>query len=326
MVWHLLRPLFVKVRRESIPGSGLPIVPYLFVLFSSIGLFLVWNGLLWNAPREASHVERFAVSYLAVIPIAAALLLAFRRLGWTHLITTTGSVWAIKMVVTAVLYEAVARGTATNLHAIAPPRPQIVQARGAEYRPAASAFASGVIQGRVLRAGQPVSGALVFLDEPAPGLAVPAAEPLRMEIRGSAYERSLYVAHSDDEAQLWNHDAVLHTAHFYSKGNIPKNRPTPPSVIAQPFELPEPGLYHVRCDNHPGEATWLLVVDHPYLTHSAADGSFTLAQVAAGPVRVVAVEVDEQGAYRAEGRATVRVGASSELTLDLADLRESSLK
>ncbi len=316
----------MKVRRESIPGSGLPIVPYLFVVLSSIGLFLVWDGLLWNAPREASHVGRFAVSYLAVIPVAAVLLVALRRLGWTQIITTTGSVWAIKMVVTAVLYQAFARGTATDLHAIAPPKPKVVQARGAEYRPAVGAFASGTIQGRVLRAGQPVTSAMVFLDEPAPGAAAPPSETVTMNIRGSAYDRPLYVVRSDDEARLWNHDAVLHTAHFRGLGHEPKNRPTPPSVIAQPFELPDPGLYHVRCDNHPREATWILVIDHPYLVQTAWDGSFTLPSVAPGPVRVVAALVDEQGAYRAEGRATVRVGETFELTLDLSDLRESSLK
>lgn len=316
----------MNLRRESIPGSGLPIAPYLFVLFSSIGLFLVWNGLLWNAPREASHVGRFAVSYLAVIPIAALLLLIVRRLHWTQLITTTGSVWAIKMVVTALLYQAFARGTATNLHAVAPPKPQIVQARAAEYHPASGLFASGTVEGRVLRAGLPVPSAVVFLDGPAPGSAVSVGNLVTLDIRGSAYSSPLYVVSTDDEVKLWNHDSVLHTAHLRGNGLVPKNKPTPPAGFAQPFDLPETGLYHIRCDNHPEESTWLLVIDHPYVTRTNADGSFSLPKVAAGPVRVVALEVDAQGAYRAEGRATVRASETAELTLDLADLRESSLK
>jgi plastocyanin len=298
----------------------------LFVLFSSIGLFIVWNGLLWNAPREASHVGRFAVSYLAVIPIAALLLLMMRRLRLTHLITTTGTVWSIKLVVTALLYQVFARGTATNLHAIAPTRAQIVQTRGAEYRAATGAFASGVIQGKVLRAGQPVAGAVVFLDNPAPGAEAPDAQPLTLEIRGQSYEKPLFWARPGDDVKIWNHDAVLHTAHLYGKGLVPKNHPAPPSAVAQPFTLPDTGLYHVRCDNHPSESAWLLVLDHPYLTQTAADGSFSLPRVAAGQARVVAIEAGEQGAYRAEGRATVAAGQAADLTLDLADLRESSLR
>ena len=64
----------MKARRELIPGSGLPAPALLTLLAASVGLFLVYNGLLWRAPREASHVARFAVSYLVVIPLAVAFL------------------------------------------------------------------------------------------------------------------------------------------------------------------------------------------------------------------------------------------------------------
>jgi hypothetical protein len=32
------------------------------------------------------------------------------------------------------------------------------------------------------------------------------------------------VAHTEDEVQVWNHDAVLHTAHLHGRGTNAKNR------------------------------------------------------------------------------------------------------
>ena len=104
-------------RSAGVPGTGLPAAPYALIVVISVALFMVWGGLLWRAPREASHVWRFAVSYLVVIPLAAVALLAVRRLTWAHVTAATGSIWAIKLLVTATLYMFLARGTNTRLEA-----------------------------------------------------------------------------------------------------------------------------------------------------------------------------------------------------------------
>src|SRR5262245_25191891 len=125
------RPATVIDRRESIPGTGLPSAALGSILLASVALFVMWNGLLWRAPREASHVGRFVV-----VPLSAALLVVLRRLSWARLVTTTGTVWALKLLITAVLYQALARGTATHLVA-APPPPSALfagAARGADRR------------------------------------------------------------------------------------------------------------------------------------------------------------------------------------------------
>ncbi len=85
----------------------------------SVALFLFWGEPLWTARREASHVGRFAFSYLLVIPAAALLLAAYRRLTWSHLVGATGTAWGIKLVVTSALYFSLTRGTA---HDARPPR------------------------------------------------------------------------------------------------------------------------------------------------------------------------------------------------------------
>jgi plastocyanin len=310
----------MNARRESIPGSGLPAPALLGLLTVSVGLFLVYNGLLWRAPREASHVARFAVSYLAVVPLAAGALLALRRLTWTHLVTSTGVVWAAKMVITAVLYQAFARGTATQLQAVAPPATAITSAsrpRPTEYHAAAS-FASGAIHGRVTRQGRPVAGAVVFLDAPAAGRPAPAPGRVDLAIHASSYAAPLYLAHVDDEIRVANKDGALHTFHVSGAGRLPPNRPVPPEAESPAFSIPDPGVYHVHCDNHPGESTWIVVVDHPYAVVTGDDGAFSLDGVPAGDARVSAVAASpSEGARRATARAVVTASGAIDLTLDM---------
>lgn len=312
-------------RSTDVPGTGLPIATYSALVALSVALFLFWGGALWSAPREASHVARFAVSYLAVIPVGALLLLASRRLSWSHLIATVGSVWAIKMFITVGLYEAFARGTATELLAVAPPRPDATPARSADYRPATGRFPAGAIHGRVLQGVEGVAGAIVYLDAPGPGKRAAASTQVDLVIQGSRYDAPLYLVHTDDRARIFNRDAVLHTLHFHGPGRTLANRPLPPSAGPQAIELPDPGLVQLRCDNHPGESAWMVVADHPYATISGSGGEFALDGVPSGPARVIAVSAGSTWARRAEARAMVTEGVALELSLDLADLRESSL-
>lgn len=314
----------MQKRSSVVPGTGLSILAYAALVTLSVALFLFVGGALWKAPREATHLARFAVSYLAVIPLGALLLAASRRFSWAHLVATTGSVWALKMVITVVLYQAFARGTATELVSAAPPPPSTAVTRSTEYRPAAGPFAQGTLHGRVVQSGKSVAGAIVYLDAPGPGMPVFAASSVDLVVQGSRYEKPIYLVQGEDRVRLINRDSSLHTLHFHGPGRLPANRPLPPSAEPQTLELPDPGFYQVRCDNHPGEGAWIVVADHPYVTVTDEGGEFTLAAVPLGQARVVAVAAGHGGAQRAEARVAVAQGQVSQLTLDLADLRESA--
>jgi len=316
----------MKTRQETIPGTGLPLVPFLVLLAGSVALFLGYGGLLWRAPREASHVMRFVVSYLAVIPFGALLLLGLGRWSWPHLVTTTGAVWSFKMVITAVLFQFVARGTATQLQAVAPPT-SAISGQGAEPRAdyhssGSGSFTAGSLRGYVRRSGKAVAGAVVFVDAPAPGRAAAPGQHVDLEIAAARYAEPLYLAHVDDAVRLVNHDGTLHTAHFSGAGRLPPTRPMPPAAGPLPVSFPEPGVFRVRCDNHPGEGTWLVVVDHPYATRTAADGSFSLDGVPAGEVRLIAVAVESLAAHRARAHAVVRSAETVEIDVDLDSAQE----
>ena len=82
---------------RSFLGSGMPVVAYGLLLVGSVCLFVVWGGPLWRVTHTDSHVSRFVVSYLSIIPISAIILLALQRFTWTHFLTAIGTLWAIKL-------------------------------------------------------------------------------------------------------------------------------------------------------------------------------------------------------------------------------------
>ena len=292
------------VSRKILPGIGLSPGSYGLLLALSIGLFLFWGGPFWSAGREASHLGRLVVSYLAVIPLAAILLSWAGRLTWTHFLTACGSAWAIKMVITVVLYEAFA-GTGAPLQ----PRKAgelSASTRGAHYQPAQTEFPSSLLFGAVTRDHHPVSDAVVFLEAPPPG--APLLQPRRVEvvIEGAKYNETIYVARRSDSLVVLNQDSALHTIRFAIEGRAHSSQPLPASPAPRVLALPAPGLYRLSCANHRSELAWLLVLDHPYATRTDQTGRFTLKDVPIREVNVSALAVFEGRLLRGDVRTAGR--------------------
>jgi hypothetical protein len=274
----------------------------LLVAFS-VALFLFWGGPLWTASREASHVGRFAFSYMLVLPAAALLLLAARRFSWSHLACATGSAWGIKLVITSALYFSLARGTAhLPTAAVTTSSARGKTAFVADYAPAKGEFPRGTLTGSVLQGNMPVAGAVVFIDRPRPGLALSAeAPPFKMTIAGSRYGGLVYVGRTDGAFEIESRDPVLHTLHLYELGRgsaasgsaaserAVMNVPVPAGGAPRPFPAPEPGAYEARCDTHPTERASVVIADHPYVARTGEEGQFTLAGVPEGPLALVVV-------------------------------------
>jgi hypothetical protein len=81
-------------------------------------------------------------------------------------------------------------------------------------------------------------------------------------------------------------------------------------------------VLRVRCDNHAGEGTWLVVVDHPYVTRAAADGSYAIEGVPAGEVRLHAVAVSGLSAREAITRTVLRAAEAREVDIEFDAAQE----
>jgi hypothetical protein len=300
---------------EAVPGTGLPGPVYSLLLLVSVALFVFWGGPFWRAAPSASHLPRFVASYLLVIPLTATALLAYRHLTWARLVTATATLWGMKLLITAALYIAIPRPA--SYVTAAPPRTRsgvpagAAAAARAEYAPARAGFAAGTLHGRVLRGGMPVDGALVMLVSPPSGAALPAAE--RVELTIPTAREHAAVARTNDEIVSTNLDGRFHTLHFVREGRTVRNESLPGGSSARPVAPLDPGIYDIRCDNHPGEHARIVIVDHPYVARTDGAGRFEMRGVAATDVVVQVVD----GVDAAEQRVVVVEGEVSRVELEL---------
>lgn len=310
------------MKARVVPGTGLPPLTYAALVALSVVLFLFWGGPLWRATASTSHVMRFVVSYAAVIPLAVIVLRLYRRLTLSNVAATTGTAWALKLVITSVLYIAIARGTSAKLIAVQAPTATTLAAAPVvdEYRAAPAGFAAGDLRGVVTQGGAPVAFAVVAIDQPRAGRALAAAGAVDLVIARSRYAEPLYVAHSTDEVRVASRDGVLHTIHVRELGKSVENRPLPPG--AAPSVLPPlaAGLFHLACDNHPGESTRLLVVDHPYVTRADAAGRFAFVGAPAGDARLIAFAPVGDGLARGSAPVHVLFAAATETAIELTTI------
>ena len=217
------------------PGTGLRADVFVALTLTSIAAFVWWGGALWRAPAEASHVSRFVASYLLVIPAAALVLVLGHAWSLGHQVATVGAVWAIKMVVTAVLFGVVARGTATVYAPAQPgeaPRSSDAERRRADEEDDEELVASS---------GPHAVGARVAIADGRPTLEV---------VDVVAGER----------VEVANQDGLLHTAVLVRRDHTLANVPLPPRSTTTLGPFPA-GVTEVRCAHH---------ADEHFLVHASA--------------------------------------------------------
>lgn len=308
------------VRGGTFLGSGLSTITYAAVLLVSVGLFVFWGGPLWAT--KGSHGMRFAVSYLSVIPLAAAALAMSRSFTGTRLGTSVGTLWAIKLVLTAPLYYALAPGGALTEIGAMPTA--AVSAASAPRAPATSApkryaaadgdVAYGTIEGRVEKDGKPVVGAVVVIDAPKPGKPLADAELITVELGDAGFSKAEYLVFVGQPVAITNTGKRIHTAKL-AAGQTLFNAPVPPGSKARAPLLEDPGDFLLRCAVHGDERAALITIDHPYGTMTDASGAFALADVPEGGATVAAVRLVDGKIERVT--ADVNVVASKTATSNL---------
>jgi hypothetical protein len=298
-------------------GSGLRASSMTLVLTASVLVFVFWGGPLWNAPSGSSHIPRIVISYLMVIPIAAAILTVTRRWHWVRLVSSTALLWSAKLLITASLYSLLATGSGNRYEpvATASASTRAVSTAPLGYRPAAQPGPVGRISGIIRYRGTPIAGAVVFLEAPPPGLALEAAHEVGIAVDGASREKTL-VATTHDRVFATHDDARLHTVRLTRDGQATANVPLTPSARSTELPASEPGNYEWACALHADERGTLVVVDHPYAAVSDGAGRFVLAGVAAGEVQLAVVRHGD-----APARRRIRtLGADVKTTIEIEEV------
>lgn len=268
-------------------GTGLSASWLLLILAASLLLFLFWDGPLWSVPDGTSHFGRIALSYAIVMPLAAAALALAKAFTWARLLTTSGLLWAIKLIVTSLLFVILASGTAQHYQPAVATETKLNSEKARRYSPAATLEKPSVIRGKAFDHGRPLVDTLVALEHPTAGRPLSPPAVLELVIAGSKYQSSVFAGTVRDALRVHNRDTELHTLSWRQNGALRVHIPIPPLTGEQRIELPrDPGTYALACENHPTERALFVVFDHPYFTRTQSDGAFELIDVAPGSTSV----------------------------------------
>lgn len=282
---------------EQDPPRGLPFVTRLVILVTVVTLFLLARGPLWRHPWNADAFDSAIFwSYLPIPFLVTGGLLLARRFSWAFLFLESLTITLVKYAITfciALVLWATHDPPPPPPKAPPPPRAAAVVAPPPVPTPIAPER-TGILRGSVKNAaGEPVTGAFVYVTA---GLdAFVFARPtdvVQVENDGAGVHPELVIARAGQDIQGRSLDGHLHTL-LASGDNAGTtfNIPMMSSGVWSTVVVREAAkVSRLRCTVHPqGEApAYLVVLDHPFFTKTAADGSFRLEGVPAVKVSLAA--------------------------------------
>jgi plastocyanin len=145
------------------------------------------------------------------------------------------------------------------------------------------------LTGRVVDAtGAPVADAVVFVQEPLPGAAAPAAAPPAvMDQIGKEFVPHLLVVPVGTVVSFPNHDQIHHHVYSFSPAKT-FEIPLYKGEQGAPVPFDRAGAVKLGCNIHDWMSGVILVVPTPYHARTDADGAFVLRDLPGGPLSVVA--------------------------------------
>lgn len=111
----------------------------------------------------------------------------------------------------------------------------------------------------------------------------PPADPKVLDQQGCLYKPHVQGVMTGQTLKVVNSDPTLHNVHATPKNNPEFNQAQPfqGMELERRFENVEVAI-PVKCDVHPWMQSYISVLEHPFFTVSAEDGSFTIEGVPAG--------------------------------------------
>ena len=120
-------------------------------------------------------------------------------------------------------------------------------------------------------AGQPISGAVVFLESAQAQRVVRPLQGVEMAQEKKQFVPAVLAVTTGTEVHFPNHDAVRHHVYSFSaakKFEIKLYKGTP----SNPVLFDQPGVVLLGCNIHDQMVGWILVLDTPYFASSSAGG------------------------------------------------------
>ncbi len=140
----------------------------------------------------------------------------------------------------------------------------------------------------VVAADGGLANAVVVIEEIDKGKAYDKKGIVEFENKKCMFNKHVSVGVSGQKLGIVSRDPLLHNTHLY---HGPKEKtmyniaiPLQDRVIKKP--LRKPGKITVKCDAHEWMLGYVYVAKHPYITVTAADGSYSLADVPPGTYKV----------------------------------------
>lgn len=179
----------------------------------------------------------------------------------------------------------------------------------------------------VLGPGGGVADAVVYLPDVTRGKQRRRTPPVVLEQRDCIFVPHVLVVPAGARLEILNHDPILHTVHAKDRTRHPatvfhiaqalvgQRTVVPPSTLSAPRGAGR--LLRLSCEvGHTWMSAWLFLIDHPYATVTALDGTFRLSDVPAGE-HPIAVWHERSASSAGEPTHTVFVPANEEAEIEL---------
>lgn len=294
---------------------GLSRVEFWGVLGIGVLVFLFGGGPIWQRPFAIDGPILW--SYLVVVLLGWGVLGWRRRFGLKTALLSALELVLAKFVIT--LLVAVPLWAAREPPPVEkPPIPQTPKRieRTPSVIPAAR---RGRIEGRVLKDGRGVPGALVYVEHGLdPWTFAASTATVTLSHNGQGLAPNLAVVELGQPLILESHDGQLHALSGSSEGGeVVLNLPVVAQGRAKPYRADRAlGLVTLRCRVHEGDdaegAGQLLVLAHPFYARTDGEGHFGWPDVPAGALSFRALLPDGS---TARVQATLTAGAQATVEL-----------
>ena len=149
----------------------------------------------------------------------------------------------------------------------------------------------------------------------AKGPAPKSEKKATLDQKGCEFHPHVLLVAAGADIDILNSDGVLHNIHTFAKANPSINKAQPKFKKVMTEKAGEKAeIIKVQCDVHSWMSAWVVVQDHPYYTVTDATGSFKIANVPPGKVKI---EVWHETLGKEVKEVEVKAGGATKVAFEM---------